>query len=80
MEHLDECEMVLDCNILKGITKDRDRFYDLYHNLSSEFRDFKMVAQKRVERLLEEHKLLMTLCLRYEEENSRLKKKLESFE
>ena len=80
MKHLDECELVSDCNILKGMVKDRDKFYNLYHELSREFRDYEMTAQKRVDRLLEEHKLLMTLCIRYEEENNKLKTKLKSFE
>ena len=67
MKYLDECELVSDCNILKGITKDRDKFYDLYHKLSSEFRGYEMTAQKRVERLLEENKFLL------------IKKKVSSF-
>lgn len=69
-----------DCKILQGITKDRNKFFDLYHNLSKEYREFKFDARKRVDRLLEENKFLMTLCLRYEEENNKLKIKVDSFE
>lgn len=36
MKYLDKCNNYLECNILKSITKDRDKFYDLYQNLLKE--------------------------------------------
>lgn len=65
---------------LKMLEKDRDRFYDMYHDLFKETRDYKMKAQSRVDRLLEEHKFLMTLCLRYESDNAELKRKIDSLQ
>ena len=61
----------------KEMEKDRDRFYNMYHKLSKEYRDYTLDANKRVNRLLEEHEFLMTLCLRYEKENEELKKKID---
>lgn len=72
-----ECILKID---LKNMEKDRDRFYNLYHDLSKEQRDYKLKAQSRVERLMEENKFLMTLCIRYENDNAELKRKLDSFQ
>lgn len=60
--------------------KDRDRFYNLYHDLSKEQRDYKVKTQSILERLMEENKFLMTLCIRYENDNAELKRKLDSFQ
>lgn len=65
---------------LKNMEKDRDRFYNLYHDLSKEQRDYKVKTQSILERLMEENKFLMTLCIRYENDNAELKRKLDSFQ
>lgn len=65
---------------LEIMVNDRDRFYDLYHDLFRETRDYKMKAESRVNRLLEEHKFLMTLCLRYENDNTELKRIIDSLQ
>lgn len=72
-----ECMLKID---LENMEKDRDRFYNLYHDLSKEQRDYKLKVQSRVERLIEENKFLMTLSIRYENDNAELKRKLDSFQ
>lgn len=64
-------------NDFTEMEKDRDRFYNMYHELLKEYRNYQSDANKRVNRLLEENKFLMTLCLRYEKENEELKKKID---
>ena len=66
---------IIHINDFTEMEKDRDRFYNMYHELSKEYRNYQSDANKRVNRLLEENTFLMTLCLRYEEENEKLKKK-----
>ena len=80
MENKEEfkiCENPVQCRHLEGMTKDRDKFYKCYHLLSKEKRDNEMLFRKRNERLMKENEYLMTLCLRYEEENEKLKRRLD---
>lgn len=70
----ENCDMVVPKVFFDGMKDDRDRFYNLYHSLSKEYRDYRINVGKRIDRLLKEHEFLMTSCLRYEKENQDLNK------
>ncbi|MCI9976521.1 hypothetical protein JY742_10350 [Clostridioides difficile] len=70
----ENCDMVVSKAFFDEMKNDRDRFYNLYHSLSKEYRYYEMNERKRIDRLLKEHEFLMTLCLRYEKENQDLNK------
>ncbi|MDO0213538.1 hypothetical protein KLN56_10835 [Clostridioides difficile] len=70
----ENCDIVVPKVFFDEMENDRDRFYNLYHSSSKEYRDYKMNASKRIDRLLKEHEFLMTSCLRYEKENQDLNK------